>query len=296
MNLRPALLAASWAAVGMALLAPAPLARAQDATATPPQVVVEPVAVDPGDPVIVRISGFRTHNVTVTVCGNGAARGSVDCHQAAGVDLALQGDPTVSDIVAVAPPAPCPCVVRVGSRTYDEVAVAPIELRGHPVAEVVRAEASVLLDVSIDARRAPVGVVDRVRSALGGPTVYEVEVTVQNRSGLPLSEVSVGASAQRGGDGVAAVDLPAVGSLAPGATWSQVATATVPAPVLGPLTWEATAAGAGPTVSAVTSSRPVPYLLLVLVALLAGDVVAMVTRRLTGRGRARRRRPAPVPA
>ncbi len=293
MTLHPArsllvgLVAASW------FLALAIPAGAQDADQ--PSLAVEPGTVAPGDPVAVTVSGFRARNVTLTVCGNAAARGSVDCNQAASEGLGLRTEVTQREYVVHAPPMPCPCVLRVASRTQDEVAVAPIDLIGHPVGEVVRSDTSRLIDVSIEARRAPEGVVEQLRSALGGPTRYEVEVTVRNRSGLPLDGLVVTAAARRGATDVGAeVDLPEVGLLAPGASWSHASSATVPAPVLGDVVWEARASGAGPVVAASSSSRPVPYLLVVLVALLVGDLVAIASRRAARRKG--RRAPAEVVA
>lgn len=246
-----------------------------------PTVTVSPGSVAPGEDLVVTISGFRALNVTVSVCGNAAARGSVDCDLAGSEGLALREEVTTRGLEVHAPPVPCPCVVRTASRTQDEVAIAPLDLLGHPVAEVVRSDASSLLDVTVDVRRASVGAWSRLRSSLGGPTSYALDVTVRNRSGLQLDGVGLTATATRGGDQVAGVELPDLGTLAPGGSWQHRAELQVPAPVAGDLRFEVVATGGGRAVASSGDERAVPVLLLLLVSVLVVDVGLLARHRIT---------------
>ena len=68
------------------------------------------------------------------------------------------------------------------NRTFDEIAIAPITLIGHPVAPIVETPGQQgALDVTISAQAAPPGLFARARSSMGGPATYEVTVTVKNR-------------------------------------------------------------------------------------------------------------------
>lgn len=246
-----------------------------------PTLAVSPGSVAAGDDMVVTISGFRAANVTVSVCGNAAARGSVDCDLVGSEGIALRNAVTTRGLQVHAPPVPCPCVVRAASRTQDEVAIATLDLLGHPVAEVVRSDASSLLDVIVDVRRASGGAWPRLRSSLGGPTSYALDVTVRNRSGLELDGVALSATATRGGDQVAGVELPAIRTLAPGGRWEHRAELQVPAPVVGDLRFEVVATGAGRAVAASGDERAVPVLLLLLVSVLVVDVGLLVRLRIT---------------
>lgn len=259
-----------------------------DAGRSGPVVTVDPPAARPGEPVAVTISGFESVTVTVAVCGNLARRGSADCdvRSSEGLFPGLGGGEDGTRLFVTEPPAPCPCVVRVANSTHDEVATAPLDVIGAPEAPVVEPERTgPLLAVSVDARRAPSGLVASARAALGGPATYEVTVSVRNLTDDTLSAVEVaGASAHRFDDAAASFELTP-GLLAPRETWRRTVEVEVPAPAIGDLRWEVVASGAGPAVRAERTTTATPVLLLALVALLAVDLAAMswrATSRRTG--------------
>ena len=266
----------------LALLAvwSAPLLEAQGTTSGP-VVALDRNEIDPGQRVVLNIDGFESLNVTISVCGNEARRGSVDCNMYAseGLKLDTDGTSTVIQIPVAAPPSPCPCVIRVSNRTFDEIAIAPITLIGHPVAPVVETPGQQgALDVTISANAAPPGLFSKARASMGGPATYEVTVTVKNTSTVPLPTVSLAGSVARSGDQLATLALDDPGSIEPGRTWQQVVMAEVPGPSFGSLQWRVDASGAGPTVTAVGSTEQRPLLLIVVILFLVADVFLLAIR------------------
>lgn len=256
-----------------------------------PRITVDHSEVAPGDPVIVSLYDFTGQAVTVAVCGNLAQRGSADCNMPASQSERIRRDQevTLTQLFVQPPPVPCPCLIRASTATNDEFAVAPIVLVGHPEAPVVEAARGPLLDVAIEARRAPQGLVASLRSELGGPTRYVVTVSVRNLATQTLSDVVLdGGASHRLDDDAADLVFEGPGPIEPGQTWEQSIVAEVPAPVVGRFTWSVTASGAGPTVGAEQAVDPTPVALFVLAAVLVVDVVALAWRV----GLRRRRRAA----
>ncbi|CAB4886736.1 unannotated protein [freshwater metagenome] len=257
-----------------------------------PVVTSDKTEINPGEFVVLTIEGFTASFVTISVCGNEARRGSADCNMVAseGMRLSLDHTPTRSQIPVAAPPVGCPCVIRVSNRTNDEIAVVPITLIGHPDAPVVNGPTiNNALAVSISARAASGGLLSGLRPSLGGPTTYEVTVTVKNRSTVALNQVRLSGSAGRSStDSLAVLALDNPGEIAPGQTWQQIVSAVVPAPSFGSVEWRVAASGAGPTISATDITHHRPLLLLLLTMLLVVIVFMLAMRyrirRRAGRG------------
>ena len=174
--------------VGLAVAVPAAAQSVTDG----PGVVPDATDLQIGQRVRMTITGFEAPVIVMAVCGNEARRGSVDCDNLGSQarETNRDGTPTIGSVVVGAPPAPCPCIIRVTSDTNDEVAVAPITIAGHPVAEVVAPSEFVQpLVTEIDAVFVPGGVGDRLRSSLGGPLRYNVTVTVRNTATYPVEDV-----------------------------------------------------------------------------------------------------------
>ncbi|MEQ1704121.1 MAG: hypothetical protein ABMA25_28775 [Ilumatobacteraceae bacterium] len=261
-------------------------ATAAEASITGPSVKLDRTRLRADERVAVTIDGFRALNVTISVCGNEARRGSEDCNMFAseGLKLDTDGTSTLIGIPVAEPPMPCPCVIRVSSRLNDEVATTPIEIIDHPVAPVVDGPAVTdPLEVTIEAVPAPPGVFERARSSIGGPTLYRVKVTVKNRSTVPYRQISLAGTAVRGNDQLAALPLTDAGEIKPGQTWEQIVNTEVPGPSLGSIEWRVTVSGAGPTVSATDTTRQRPLLLIVLVGLLIIDVFVLAIRYMMRR-------------
>lgn len=264
-------------------------ASASDGSTTGPTVSLDPAQVKPTDFLTVTIKGFTATYVVISVCGNEARRGSSDCNMPGSEGLRIDnqgvGGLTIDRIPIAAPPADCPCVIRVSSRDTGEIAVAPLVLIGHPVSPVVDPVGlGNPIDVAITATPKPSGFLETFRAGLGGPTRYDVTVTVHNHSSVPLTKIKVyGSAGRKSDDNLAQLDLVDPGALKAGQTWRQTVSVVVPAPSFGSVDWSVTASGAGPTVTATSSSRHRPMLLIVIVMILAADIAFLLIRMLIRR-------------
>ena len=274
------------------------LAQLQPAKAAPaPSVTLDRSAVTLGDRILVELHDWPVFDaVTVSVCGNAARRGSVDCNLTDSQGLGInQFDARhVTEFVVHAPPFPCPCVVRASNATQSLVAVTPIAIADHPSGPVVGDAYQSPLAISLEVSHASQGFFAALRSAVGGPTSYDVRVTLRNRSTDVLDGVTIRVRAgRRRNDQARLVTIEGPSSLAPGASWSGQRRVTLAAPVLGRFQWTVTASGAGPAATARDATDHRPYLLYVIVLVLLGDAGWIVWRRIT---RSRRRTTTPVTA
>lgn len=267
-------------------------ARASAAEGTTgPVVSLDRYEISPGDRVVLTIGGFESNAVTITVCGNGARRGSSDCNMVAseGRRLSRDGGTTLAELPVAAPPVPCPCVIRVSTADNDQVAIAPITLVGHPVAPVVAPDTPDLqpLDISIVANELAGGLSGSVQSSLGGATTYEVTVMVRNRTTGPIEQVRLSGSAGRGeNDEAVVLGLSDPGRIGPSQTWRETVQVELPAPVFGSAQWRVTVSGAGPSVTAIDETSHLPVLLLVIIVVFLLDLsylAVRMVRRSVGR-------------
>jgi hypothetical protein len=262
---------------------------ASGASTSGPSVTLDHTDVKPGEHVVLAMNGFTSTSVTISVCGNEDRRGSSDCNMAASqsVELRTDGTPTVAEIPVEAPPVGCPCLIRVSSRLNDEVAIASFNLIGHPIDPVVGGPSldDPLVAVSIGAHAAPHGPLGWIRADLGGSVPYQVTVTVRNITTEPLHHVTVFGSAGRNADDqmvTLSFDNPA--EILPGQTWKQIVAVKIPAPSLSKLQWQVVASRAGPWVTATTTTRHRPVLLLSLAMLLVLDLsFLLVCKRMRRR-------------
>lgn len=267
-------------------------ARAQEVQTAGPAISLGESTIRPGEGVVVTLQGWTARVVTLSVCGNLAKRGSADCNMVAAraVGLANPAEATRTEFFVSAPPTNCPCVIRASGASQDEVAVAPIDLVGVPVGPVVDPHPGPLVSVSLETRAAHDGLLAAIRSALGGPTSYEVAVSVRNLSGEALSNLDLSGSAGRGrGNEAVSFGIPTPNALSPGQTWKREVRVTLPAPVFGRFVWSVTASGAGAPVRADSSTRHTPVALVLLVMILVADIVFMIWRRIARRRVVRRR-------
>lgn len=265
----------------------APRARAAERT-----VRLDRSSVAIGERVMVIMENWPTQrSVTITVCGNAARRGSVDCAvtRSQGYGISSFDKLHASSFEVAAPPAPCPCVIQVSNATFSEVAFAPIEIVDHATGAVVAGAVDAPLTVDLDVKRSARSFVGRLRSALGGPTTYAVTVVLTNRVGESLHDVAVTARAGHLGDDQARrvrFAVPTV--LSANATWTETKIVTVPAPGLGKVDWTLVATGAGPVATESISTTNWPPLFFAIVLLLVADVGWYAQRRLTRRRAATR--------
>ena len=292
-----ALLLVVAAVLGIAFVFPV-TASAQNAQRSGPSVVVSKKEVSIGGITEVTVTGFRAKIVTVSICGNEGRRGSADCDLANSqtVEFPTDGSPGAVRLAVSAPPAPCPCIVLAASDHFDELATVSLAVIGHPSGPVSgSASTSTPLVVHLSVSRASSGVLGTVRSALGGPTDYDVEVTVRNISSTVASGVSIRAYAGRDAqDRLAEADMPVPGDLRAGETWTRTVRVRLGAPVYGTVRWQAVATTAGISISdtAATSNRPVALLvfLLALVMCVCALAVRLVVRLVRRRWKVNKQR------
>jgi hypothetical protein len=281
---------------GVALAASVPVTTPTDpppsGTITGPAVALDKTSADIGDYVVVTITGFEADRVLIEFCGNEARRGSVDCNISQGEGLRLDrgaDGATIHRLPVSEPPADCPCVVRLTSRETGEFAIAPIVITGHPVGALVDPPTvGPLVSATVSAKESPGGVTALLRAALGGPVRYEVTVTVTNISTYTLKSVRASTTFRRGADDSwRSVEIEDPGVVTPGQTWSQSAYVTVPAPSFGDVDWQVVVNGAGPNVSASSSTTHRPVLLIIAVLLLVVLIGLLLMRVLMRRHRAK---------
>ena len=296
-------MSAAWRALAGVLIGCGVAVVAQPVVAVPsgseqvvPTVALSVTEAEPEELIEVTISGFSSRVVTVTVCGNDALRGSGDCNMAASESTPINddGSPRFVRLIVSPPPVPCPCLIRVSSPTNDQAAVAPIVLTGHPTGPLVpAAEPALPLVVSIRADRSSGGLLDSIRASLGGPTAYDVTVTIRNTATHVIDGIGVAATAgRRQGPVLATVDVEPPASIAAGATWEDTVRVELPAPVWGNVRWVADVSGGGPTVEATDDTSSLPVLLVIATGVLLLVALALGIR-LVVRVRNRRRRQRP---
>jgi hypothetical protein len=262
-----------------------------------PTVVPDATDVQIGQRVRMTITGFDAPVVVMAVCGNEARRGSVDCDNLGSQarETTPDGTPTIGSVVVGAPPAPCPCIIRVTSDDNDEVAVAPITIAGHPIAEVVEPSEFVQpLVTEIDAVRVPGGIADRLRASLGGPLRYEVTVTIRNTATYAVESVRATARYIRTRyTDERAITIGDPGTLGAGAIWEDVVEVEVPALTIGEVLWRVEASGSGAPVIAEDATTFQPVGLYVVAVVLVLDALVLIWRFGTRRRRRRRERRRP---
>lgn len=278
--------------LALVLVGGSPRAAEAQAQVTGAAIALDKTAVQPGQRVWVTLTGWKAKSVTLSVCGNLARQGSVDCNLAGSQTEKLRPSPesTRTELTVFAPPGTCPCVVRASSAAQEEVAFAPVELVGVPVGPVVGPTLVDPVAVEMDVREAENGLMASLRSALGGEISYDVTVVVRNQSPETLDRISVAGSVGRSDDDTAvSFDVPIPRQLRPGEVWRHQQPVTVPAPVLRRLSWRVIASGAGAPATAQTVTSHFPVAFWILLVLLAVDIAVMswyftVRRRRLRRG------------
>jgi len=283
--MRKAIAVASALVVLLGASSPAPVrAQALDQLA----LVLSPSEARIGEHVIVRLEGWHSAAVTLTICGNLGLRGTPDCDVVGGLGIGLANSgPTLADLTVSAPPTTCPCVVRASGATSGEAATAPLGIVGAPVGPVTRPSTPDLVSLSAEVTEVRKGRGAAVRALLGGRTQHRVRVTMRNTSNVTLSRVSLGVALGRKPDGAQSVDVPDVLPLKAGETRVYDVPTTLSAPTWGEYLWDVTADGAGPRVRVQVRTSARPWLLYLLAVLLFADLGAFAALR---RRRRRERR------
>jgi hypothetical protein len=95
-----------------------------------PTVGVTPPVTELGATVRANLNYWHVPLVFVSICGDGAHRGSQDCDQVSSISVELSRSGEGSGLMIVQPPIACPCVIRATTPDNAIVATAPIYVRG----------------------------------------------------------------------------------------------------------------------------------------------------------------------
>ncbi|SNT38461.1 hypothetical protein SAMN05443665_102660 [Actinomadura meyerae] len=293
---RPAALLLALAVAAGVQPAAVPAAAARTAPpAVEPGAAVEPSSAAAGT--AARISGSAWTpgaTVQVQVCGAEAVHGSADCDTERAVTAMVAPTGTFEAGLTVgAPPAACPCVVRVGTLPGgpgpEAVVTVPFTVAGHPV-EAVRRDAPPV--------RADVVGLELVGGGgrgelFGGRPRRTLVLRIRNSGPEPLENAPLVVGWGGGAVPDSPLDAPPTGTLRPGQTATYRIPVVLPPASFGRFVVGGRYAGAVPFE---TSFSAYPWGLLGANALAA--LLLLIGVRLTlGRwARARRRRRRAVPA
>lgn len=268
-----------------------PVTAMPTAATTEPTIGLSSPTAQPGDLVIVTLTGWNVGPVTVSVCGNEAARGSEDCdlRSAQGVGIANPTTETVVQLMVARPPPPCPCVVMVATAAHDIVRSVPIEIKGVPIGPVIGSTApGPLFEVKASVEAARSTVVDRLKASAGGRVRRTLVLVVKNNGTMTANQISATAAVGRAVNGGEPLALPAIGPLQPGEAKRYRVLVTLAAPSYGHYAVSGTLTGYGVPVAFVARTSTVPVLLVVLCLGLAVDIALLVSLRARRRYRMRR--------
>ena len=276
------------AAIGIALVIGglAPVGVPGAAAAGGPTLELTPDIAPTGTGVTVELTGWTgAANVVVELCGNAPDPRSSDCDLAGSEGGNVPGGGSAAfHLVTGAPPAPCPCLVRVhaadGTGPVASAAIIITDLAGEPEAPV--APAPIVRSAEVDRvhlGRAGIG------AWFGLATERTLTFRVRNTGDVAIDEPQVSIRASDGG-APRVVPAPAVGELAPGE--AVTVSVAVPGEALtsGSVDVDGRLLGVDNPVAFEASASQPPYGLVVMALLLVGTVIALAVRRRRRRGRA----------
>ncbi|MFC5751301.1 hypothetical protein [Actinomadura rugatobispora] len=285
-------------AAGLAVPASAVPAQAVPGVirAAAPGVGVQPTGAAAGTAARVRGSEWTPGTtVQIQICGAGAVHGSADCDTERGVTAMVAPTGTFEAGLTVgAPPAACPCVVRVatmpGGTAAPATATAPFTVEGHRVERIVRDAVPVRADV---VGMEIVGGGER-GELFGGTPRRTLVLRIRNAGPEPIVDAPLVVGWGAGATADSPLDAPATGTLRPGQTATYRVPVQLPPASFGRFVVGGRYAGSVPFES---SFSTYPWGLLG-VNLLAALLLLLGIRLALGRRAAarRRRRLAAVPA
>jgi hypothetical protein len=259
------------------------------ANADPPSISIDPVtSVAVGDTVLVRFADWPQGPVLVSVCGNQARRGTEDCAVLASATESIASrSAQVGGIRVVAPPVPCPCVIRATTPTNDLLATVPLDIRGVPIGQPIDptgpADPSALV-VAAWVRSVDEQFPRSFYGAFGGPTKQVLVVRLRNRGTTNLTDLRIAAAVGRSTASGNPIVAAKVATIAPGKTRTIRVPFTLDAPNYGSYTVHGTVFGLASTRTFQAKADNDPWALVLLVPL-AMVVYAQVLRARERRSR-----------
>lgn len=234
-----------------------------------------------GDKMIVRGTDWPEGKVTVQVCGNAAVNGTTDCDATGTRGFGIGANHKFAgQIIVGAPPAPCPCVVLVGTNFHEQDVLIPITIKDHPLlANAPKVDPNAGLTTLSLTSSYVRG--DWWRDALGISPARIMTVTITNTGGRPTGDgvVDITVGKEKPPTGFAA--SISFDSLDPGESTSVAARFAVDSFAYGTYNMSArvTSPAAGGEITEQTSTFPGYLLVLLILIVLIVDLMWMARVR-----------------
>ncbi|WP_433493456.1 hypothetical protein ACQP26_17950 [Micromonospora sp. CA-248089] len=217
-------LPAAAAILALAAPVPAPPSNAAGTAATArPTITVPSGPVAVGQRVTVTLRGWPAGPAHLTVCGNDARRGALDCANEHATTVQVAAGTAVAPIVLDAPPVACPCVLRAGQLTGVAQVTAALPLSGVTAAPAPAPATAPRLHLD------ELGVAGRspLRTWFGLPETLTVRVALRNAGPADVVEPPFTLLFGRPGRAQTIVAAPPLGTIGAG----QTRTYEIPVPV-----------------------------------------------------------------
>jgi hypothetical protein len=234
-----------------------------------------------GDKMIVRGTNWPEGKVNVQVCGNAAVNGTNDCDGPGTRGFGVGKNHSFSGrIIVGAPPAPCPCVVLVGTNFDEQTVLIPITIKDHPVLDgTPKADPNAGLTTLSLTSSFVRG--DWWRDAVGISPARIMTITITNTGGRPTGagvvDITVGKESPPTGF-AASISFE---SIDPGESTSVAAKFAVDSFAYGTynMTARVTSPAAGGEITEQTSTFPGYLLVLLILIVLIVDLIWMARVR-----------------
>lgn len=211
-----------------------------------PGASLDATEVEVGDQLVVRLAGWPAGPVLVELCGNEAARGTVDCAVLAAVQSYVGGDgEAVVPLPVAGPPVPCPCVVRVrdlaGATTVslpiavDGFTAAPADPPARPPGALAVTDLAVT-DLAVTGQWSWAGL-------FGGPAPRTIHLTLSNHGDDEVADPPLELLVGRGDHPTMLAPAPDLATIGPGAEVSYRLPVTLPPVTFGRYTIRGEVAG-----------------------------------------------------
>lgn len=193
--MRPAATAVRTACVAMIAVA-AMMATIPSGAQTAPSVEPPNQILAVGTQIVVGGHGWAPRSdVKLEICGNAATNGSSDCDQTSSTIFGVWDDGTLhAPMTVVAPPKPCPCLIRVWTITSTAVANAAVTIEGVPDGPIVNESPIVSGRTALQLVSASVTGEASLATWFGAAAPKELVVAVRNTSQVPVTDPLVAGS------------------------------------------------------------------------------------------------------
>ncbi|HEU5151626.1 MAG TPA: hypothetical protein VFU19_14085 [Iamia sp.] len=152
--------------------------------------------------------------LTIELCGNEAANGSIDCDSRHATTGATTADGRLFvNLLASAPPSPCPCVVHVFSPGGNTDLGVRVRIQGVPEAEVSTAEVP---NRRLEVTDVEISTSNRLATWFGAAPRGTMRATVENTGDVPVHDAALRVRWGRSEAGTRTIDAEDLETLEPG--------------------------------------------------------------------------------